>query len=121
MSRDNKKQKRKRDNKKQKSSTNVKSSKKDNTSLWEKAFKGTRDNEWNREDISVIIYWSRQVISFMIGIVWGMIRLEGMLSLLLYFIVCIFVLHSYKTSLNVSDDIFDIFDALKEGLVWSSF
>eukprot|EP01084_Bolivina_argentea_P007601 14269_1 len=114
---------RKRDNKKQKSPTklsNIKLSnkpKKDGQSLWTKAIKGVSDNEWTKEDVSNIIYWLRQILSLIIGMLWGIVRLEGIFAVLLYFTVCVFGLHSYKSQYGVSDEIFDIFDALKEGFV----
>ena len=122
---------RKRENKKQKSSTklsNVKSSppsiknktsgNKSKQSIWNKGLKGISDEEeWNREDVVLIMYWIRQLLSLLIGVIWGIIRLEGILALLFYVIVCVFALHSYKSSLKVSDDMFDILDVFKEGFV----
>lgn len=123
---------RKRDNKKQKSS-NLKSTSSgtknktinkvyNESSALSKALSfgsiiSESGEEWIREDIVLIIYWSRQVLSLLLGILWGIVRFEGLFAILTYLIVCIFILQSYKSMLKVPDDTFDIVDVFKEGIV----
>ena len=120
---------RKRDNKKQKSSSNLKSTsvttknkEYDEASILSKALSfgsiiSDSGKEWIREDITLIIYWLRQILSLMIGILWGMIRFEGFLAVLMYLIVSIFTLSTYKSALKVPEETFDIVDVFKEGIV----
>lgn len=117
---------RKRDNNKKQSSgspskNKSKNKKKyDESSLWSKASPFGSDlseDDWDRQDIIEIIYWFRQFLSILIGILWGMVRLEGLIGILLYFVVSVFTLHSYKNLLKVSDELFDIIDAFKEGFI----
>mmetsp|Transcript_68556 Transcript_68556/g.61592 ORF Transcript_68556/g.61592 Transcript_68556/m.61592 type:complete len:153 (-) Transcript_68556:64-522(-) len=123
---------RKRDNKKQKSGSNLKSisptksktinKNYDDASTWNKALSfgsiiSETGEEWIREDIVLIIYWVRQILSLMLGIIWGVVRFEGILAILTYLIVSIFTLQTYKSTLKVPDETFDIVDIFKEGIV----
>ena len=115
---------RKRDNKKTKSTSNIKSSppkikpKKDkNQSLWSMSTHGPSDGEWIKDDIANIIHWFRQALSLFIGIIWGYMHLTGIIGIITYFLITISVMYFYKTNLNVPDDIFDLFDIMKEGIV----
>ena len=121
---------RKRDNKKQKSSSNLKSTSFEtknktinkvykDSNLWTKALSfgsiiSESGEEWVREDVVLIIYWARQILSLALGILWGIVRFEGILAILTYLIVCIFTLQSYKSTLKVPDDTFDIGDDLRK-------
>ena len=123
---------RKRDNKKQKSSSNLKSTPGTNKSKTNKAYDeastlhkalsfgsiiSDEGSEWTREDITLIIYWVRQILSLLLGILWGLVRFEGWLGILTYLIVCVFTLSTYKSALKVPDDTFDIIDVFKEGII----
>lgn len=122
---------RKRDNKKQKSSSNLKSTSGtknktnkayDEASTLSKAlsfgsFISESGEEWLREDITLIIYWVRQILSLMLGILWGLVHFEGFLAIFTYLIVSVFTLSSYKSALKVPEETFDIVDIFKEGIV----
>jgi hypothetical protein len=51
-------------------------------SVWTRAF--TSDSEWPDEEFLDVIYWFRQVVGIIIGLVWGLIPLKGFVALLVY-------------------------------------
>lgn len=51
-------------------------------SIWRRAI--TANSEWpDKDEFLDVIYWSRQVIGILVGIVWGLIPLKGFIALLL--------------------------------------
>lgn len=51
-------------------------------SIWKRAI--TANSEWpDKDEFLDVIYWSRQVIGIIVGIVWGLIPLKGFIALLL--------------------------------------
>lgn len=51
-------------------------------SMWKRAI--TANSEWpDKDEFLDVIYWSRQVIGILVGIVWGLIPLKGFVALLL--------------------------------------
>jgi len=51
-------------------------------SVWLRA--RTRKSEWpDKDEFLDVVYWSRQVIGLILGIVWGLLPLKGLIALLL--------------------------------------
>lgn len=72
-------------------------------SVWKRAF--TSNSEWpDKEEFLDVIYWSRQVIGIIVGIVWGLIPLKGFIALLLFAIVNAGVIYAYFTSFQAVDE-----------------
>jgi len=40
-----------------------------------------------------VVYWLRQIIGLVVGVVWGVVPLKGILGILLYVIFCEFFAH----------------------------
>mmetsp|Transcript_71141 Transcript_71141/g.87269 ORF Transcript_71141/g.87269 Transcript_71141/m.87269 type:complete len:142 (-) Transcript_71141:94-519(-) len=74
-----------------------------------------RDYNWEKDEISWIIYWFRQVISLIFGILWGILPIQGLTGILLYLATSFMVLEGYTRFLNVDEQIFDKLQVLKEG------
>ncbi|CAG5089159.1 Similar to RAB5IF: Respirasome Complex Assembly Factor 1 (Homo sapiens) [Cotesia congregata] len=52
------------------------------SSIWSRAI--TANSEWpDKDEFLDVIYWSRQVIGIILGIVWGLIPLKGFVALAL--------------------------------------
>ena len=50
--------------------------------IWKRAI--TANSEWpDKDEFLDVIYWSRQIIGIIVGIVWGLIPLKGFIALLL--------------------------------------
>ncbi|XP_015588542.1 uncharacterized protein C20orf24 homolog [Cephus cinctus] len=55
-------------------------------SVWCRAI--TANSEWpDKEEFLDVIYWARQAIGIVVGIVWGLIPLKGFVALLLFVLV----------------------------------
>ncbi|XP_056644070.1 GEL complex subunit OPTI isoform X2 [Diorhabda sublineata] len=53
-------------------------------SAWSRAF--TSNSEWpDKEEFLDVIYWFRQALGILLGIIWGLIALKGFLGLMLNF------------------------------------
>ncbi|CAD6238643.1 GSCOCG00008499001-RA-CDS [Cotesia congregata] len=53
------------------------------SSIWSRAI--TANSEWpDKDEFLDVIYWSRQVIGIILGIVWGLIPLKGFVALALF-------------------------------------
>lgn len=74
-----------------------------------------RNYNWTKEEISWVVYWVRQVISFLFGLLWGIIPIQGLMGVLLYLTSSFMALEAYTRFLNVNENVFDKLDVLKEG------
>lgn len=51
-------------------------------SIWKRAI--TANSQWpDKDEFLDVIYWSRQIIGIVVGIVWGLIPLKGFIALVL--------------------------------------
>ncbi|KAJ8679122.1 hypothetical protein QAD02_014909 [Eretmocerus hayati] len=72
-------------------------------SVWVRAF--TANSEWpDKEEFLDVIYWARQIIGIIVGIVWGLIPLRGFLGLLLFALVNSGSLYLYFSSFQQVDE-----------------
>ncbi|XP_058810226.1 GEL complex subunit OPTI [Phymastichus coffea] len=73
------------------------------SSVWIRAF--TANSEWpDKEEFLDVIYWSRQIIGILMGILWGLIPLKGFLGLLLFVVVNGGSLYLYFSSFQQVDE-----------------
>nr|CAB3265380.1 uncharacterized protein C20orf24 homolog [Phallusia mammillata] len=71
-------------------------------SLFSKALK--RGASWpEREDLLDVVYWSRQILSVLIGILWGTIPLVGIFAIILYVGITTVLLSLYVTEYQKQD------------------
>ncbi|KAL7293757.1 hypothetical protein TKK_0012821 [Trichogramma kaykai] len=72
-------------------------------SVWVRAF--TANSEWpDKEEFLDVIYWGRQIIGIIIGIVWGLFPLRGFLGLFLFAVVNAGSLYVYFNSFQQVDE-----------------
>ncbi|OXA47093.1 respirasome Complex Assembly Factor 1 [Folsomia candida] len=70
---------------------------------WSKVF--TRQSEWSDKDEFLdIIYWIRQVLGVLLGLVWGLIPLTGILGLGLFFVTNAGLVYLYFSSYHRVDE-----------------
>lgn len=83
----------------------------------------TPNSKWeDKDDLLDIVYWSRQLIALVIGFVWGLIGIKGILGILTYCAITAVVMNFYVTNLQGQDldDYGGFFELAKEGFM-SSF
>ncbi|MFH4979175.1 hypothetical protein AB6A40_005884 [Gnathostoma spinigerum] len=68
-----------------------------------KAFVG--GSEWpDKDELLDVLYWGKQIIALVIGVVWGMIPLHGFLAIMLYVAISTIVGQFYVTSFQKVDE-----------------
>ncbi|XP_026464105.1 uncharacterized protein RAB5IF homolog [Ctenocephalides felis] len=89
-------------------------------SIWSRAL--TANSEWpDKEEFLDIIYWSRQVLGILIGIVWGIVPLKGLVALILFAVFNAGLLYIYFTSFQSIDEeeYGGVWELTKEGFMTS--
>jgi hypothetical protein len=72
-------------------------------SIWTRAF--TSNSEWpDKEEFLDVIYWFRQALGIIIGLVWGLIPLKGFIALLLFVLVNAGLIYLYFTNFQHVDE-----------------
>eukprot|EP00698_Gefionella_okellyi_P004670 TRINITY_DN14273_c0_g1_i1.p1 TRINITY_DN14273_c0_g1~~TRINITY_DN14273_c0_g1_i1.p1 ORF type:complete len:136 (+),score=23.47 TRINITY_DN14273_c0_g1_i1:43-408(+) len=75
-----------------------------------------RDQEWEKDDIFEVVYWFRQILSVIIGVIWGIIPLQGIVGIGSFGIVQVFVAWLYYARfLNWDEEPIHRTDLVKEG------
>ncbi|KAH3768317.1 respirasome Complex Assembly Factor 1-like [Dreissena polymorpha] len=85
-----------------------------------KAF--TSKAKWtDKDEFLDVIYWLRQILGVLLGVVWGLLPLKGILGLALFFAVNVLITYIYFTSFQKVDEeeYGGISEILKEGLMTS--
>lgn len=80
------------------------------------------ESEWtNKDEFLDVIYWMRQIIGVVIGVIWGIIPLKGFLGILLFFAVNTLIIYLYFNSFQRVDEeeYGGMSELLKEGLMTS--
>ncbi|CAB3980079.1 C20orf24 homolog [Paramuricea clavata] len=73
------------------------------TSSWSKAF--SAGSNWDDKDEFLdVIYWLRQVLAIILGIIWAIIPLKGVVGLVLFALINAGVLFIYFTNFQKIDD-----------------
>ncbi|KAL5293165.1 C20orf24 family protein [Megaselia abdita] len=72
-------------------------------SVWQKAI--TANSEWeDKDEFLDVIYWSRQVFGIILGVIWGIIPLKGMLGLALFAAISCAVVYLYSINFQSIDE-----------------
>ncbi|XP_069691859.1 GEL complex subunit OPTI [Periplaneta americana] len=72
-------------------------------SIWSRAF--TSNSEWpDKEEFLDVIYWSRQALGIIIGLLWGLIPLKGFVALLLFVLVNAGLIYIYFSNFQSIDE-----------------
>ncbi|XP_033755485.1 uncharacterized protein RAB5IF homolog [Pecten maximus] len=77
---------------------------------------------WNDKDEFLdVIYWMRQIIGMILGLIWGLFPLKGLLGLVIFFAINCGVIYLYYGSFQKVDDedYGGPMEILKEGLMTS--
>uniref|UniRef100_V5HBU9 Putative rab5-interacting protein n=1 Tax=Ixodes ricinus TaxID=34613 RepID=V5HBU9_IXORI len=57
------------------------------SSVWTRAF--TPSSEWpDKDEFLDVLYWSRQILGILLGLVWGLVPLKGFIG---YLSICFFL------------------------------
>ncbi|KAL0270943.1 UNVERIFIED_CONTAM: hypothetical protein PYX00_008209 [Menopon gallinae] len=72
-------------------------------SIWKRAI--TANSQWpDKDEFLDVIYWSRQIIGIIIGIIWGLIPLKGFIALVLFALVNAGLIYIYFNSFQSIDE-----------------
>ena len=59
--------------------------------------------EWNdKEEFLDVIYWGRQILGILLGLVWGLLPLKGFLGLVLFAGISAGIVYVWITAIQVS-------------------
>ncbi|PFX32256.1 uncharacterized protein C20orf24 homolog [Stylophora pistillata] len=68
-----------------------------------KAFK--KNSSWeDKDEFLDVIYWFRQVLAIILGIIWGLLPLKGILAIALFALINAGVLYIYFTNFQKIDE-----------------
>ncbi|CAG5131078.1 unnamed protein product [Candidula unifasciata] len=82
----------------------------------------TPEFDWSDKDEFLdVIYWMRQIMGLLLGLVWGLIPLKGLLALALFLLVNVAIVYVYyNTFQKVDEETYGgTMEILKEGLMTS--
>eukprot|EP00823_Brevimastigomonas_motovehiculus_P000447 TRINITY_DN10550_c0_g1_i1.p1 TRINITY_DN10550_c0_g1~~TRINITY_DN10550_c0_g1_i1.p1 ORF type:complete len:111 (-),score=26.88 TRINITY_DN10550_c0_g1_i1:314-646(-) len=86
---------------------------------WHQAFQ--RNVDWEKDDLLTIIYWGRQILGILVGLLFGLFSVTGFLGFAGFAAINGLVMFIYYTKyLKVDDESMGRFDLLSEGFM-SSF
>ncbi|XP_059139553.1 GEL complex subunit OPTI-like [Physella acuta] len=91
-----------------------------NQSLLSKAL--TPEFHWgDKDEFLDVIYWMRQILGVLLGLVWGVIPLKGFIGLALFILVNVAIVYIYYNSFQKIDEeeYGGASEILKEGLMTS--
>ncbi|KAJ8919963.1 hypothetical protein NQ315_006492 [Exocentrus adspersus] len=72
-------------------------------SVWTRAF--TSNSEWpDKEEFLDVIYWARQALGVILGIIWGLLPLKGVLGLLLFVLINAGAIYFYFSNFQSVDE-----------------
>jgi len=83
----------------------------------------TKNSEWpDKEEFLDVIYWARQILAIILGLVWGIFALQGFFGLSLFALVNAGVLYIYFASFQEVDEeeFGGAWELTKEGFMTSS-
>lgn len=89
-------------------------------SPWSRAV--ASNSEWNDKDEFLdVVYWSRQVLGIIIGVIWGIIPLQGFTAITLFTAINCGIVYLYCMNFQKidEDEYGGIWELLKEGLMTS--
>ncbi|XP_030319075.1 uncharacterized protein RAB5IF [Calypte anna] len=72
-------------------------------SVWGKALRS--DSAWNDKDEFLdVIYWFRQIIAVILGVIWGIVPLKGFVGIAVFCLINAGVLYLYFSSFQQIDE-----------------
>lgn len=80
----------------------------------------TKSSSWpDKDELLDVVYWSRQLLALVLGMIWGLLPLTGIFGILLYVAATTLMLNSYVTSFQKQDieDYGGFMDVAKEGFM----
>jgi len=83
----------------------------------------SKNSSWpDREELLDVVYWARQMLAILIGFIWGVFNLTGILAILLYVVLTALLLNGYVSTYQKEDieDYGGFMEVAKEGFM-SSF
>ncbi|XP_072947321.1 GEL complex subunit OPTI [Epargyreus clarus] len=89
-------------------------------SIWKRAF--TSNSEWpDKDEFLDVIYWMRQAMGIILGLLWGVLPLKGFLGLLLFVTVNAAVIYFYMYNFQGIDEeeYGGVWELTKEGFMTS--
>jgi hypothetical protein len=90
------------------------------SSTWSRAFK--QKQEWNnKDDLLDVVYWLRQVLSLILGMLWGVVPLTGAIGMILYLLLSSGFVYLYCTVYQGVDEeeVGGAWELVKEGFMTS--
>ncbi|ESO98202.1 hypothetical protein LOTGIDRAFT_213830 [Lottia gigantea] len=91
-----------------------------NMEIFSKAL--TAGSVWvEKDDFLDVIYWLRQILGVVLGLIWGIVAMKGFLGLALFFLINVAIVYLYySTFQNVDEEEYGgSSEILKEGLMTS--
>lgn len=82
----------------------------------------TGNSQWpDKDEFLDVIYWGRQVLGLVLGLVWGFIPLKGFIGLFLFCVINAAVIYFYASSFQGIDEeeFGGMWELTKEGFVTS--
>ncbi|XP_064115405.1 GEL complex subunit OPTI-like [Macrobrachium nipponense] len=82
----------------------------------------TSNSSWpDKDEFLDVIYWGRQVLGLVLGLVWGFIPLKGFIGLFLFCVINAAVIYFYASSFQGIDEeeFGGMWELTKEGFVTS--
>ena len=86
--------------------------------LWKKAF--TRNSSWaDKDELLDVVYWSRQILAVVLGVIFGLFPLIGVVGILLYCGTTTLLMNFYVSEFQKQDleDYGGFFELAKEGFM----
>nr|XP_060628302.1 GEL complex subunit OPTI [Anolis sagrei ordinatus] len=72
-------------------------------SLWSKALRS--DSSWeDKDEFLDVIYWFRQIIAVILGVIWGIVPLKGFVGIAIFCLINAGVLYLYFSSFQQIDE-----------------
>eukprot|EP00166_Cyanidium_caldarium_P006077 ctg_8.g6 len=90
-----------------------------NQNLWNKAFKS--DSKWEKDEILDILFWIRHLAAFVIGLVFGILKVKGFVGFIFYISIWFTVSQYFKLFLDLEEDDFGGWGSVHQEAAWSSF
>lgn len=64
----------------------------------------TRNSKWeDKDELLDVVYWSRQVIAIVIGIIWGVMSMKGLVFILVYCALTALIINFYVVNYQDQD------------------
>jgi len=85
---------------------------------WANARRRDLGDKWNKEDLQDVIFWLRQGIAVIVGLVWGLMPMYGLVGILSFAVINAASLYLYYAKyLGVDDEEHGRWDLLSEGFM----